>query len=103
MDNWVRAASLDEFDGNALYVDCEGYDIVLVRQDEAVYALDDICSHEYSRLSEGEVWDGKVYCVKHGSAFDLKTGEAIGLPATDPVQTFPTKVEDGDVYIRFDP
>jgi nitrite reductase/ring-hydroxylating ferredoxin subunit len=31
--------------------------------------------HEYSLLSEGEIWEGEVYCPKHGSRFDIRSGE----------------------------
>ena len=54
-------------------------------------------------LSEGdyEISDGDctVECWLHGSRFDLRTGKPTGLPATEPVATFPVDVRDGDVYV----
>jgi 3-phenylpropionate/trans-cinnamate dioxygenase ferredoxin component len=73
--------------------------VALFRTEEGIYALDDICSHEYSRLSEGEVWAGEVYCQKHGSRFNLRTGSVTGLPATLPVKTWDVKVENGEIWI----
>ena len=54
-------------------------------------------------LSEGDVWDCSIECWLHGSRFDLKTGDPIGLPATEPVPVYPVEVRDGDVYVRVTP
>ena len=43
--------------------------------------------------------DCTVECWLHGSRFDLRTGKPTGLPATEPVATFPVDVRDGDVYV----
>jgi 3-phenylpropionate/trans-cinnamate dioxygenase ferredoxin subunit len=100
MEYWAEAGEYDSFT-EILGVDIEGFEIVLVKDKEgAVYALDNICSHEYSLLSDGEFWDGQLYCAKHGSRFDIKSGAVSGLPATQPVETFETKVEDGMIYVK---
>lgn len=105
MGRWVKVtdeSSLEELSPSqpSRYIDVEGYDVVLFRLREGYGALDDVCSHEYSRLSEGEVWDDRVYCAKHGSSFDCRTGGVRGLPATDDVKSYPTKVEDGAIFIE---
>jgi len=98
---WIRvmeAARLANREG----VQVEGHDLALFRMEDGVYALDDICSHEFSRLSEGEVWEGEVYCPKHGSRFNIKSGWVTGLPATQPVRTYPAKEEDGWIYVLWE-
>jgi nitrite reductase/ring-hydroxylating ferredoxin subunit len=65
-----------------------------------VYALDDVCSHEYSRLSEGEIWDDEVYCPKHGSRFCIRSGDVRSFPAFKPVRSYPVKIENGGIYIK---
>ena len=64
--------------------------IALVRIDDAYYAVGDTCSHENYSLSEGEVLAEKceIECWKHGSMFDLRTGEPKSLPATKPVAVY---------------
>jgi nitrite reductase/ring-hydroxylating ferredoxin subunit len=89
-------------DNIALAVECDGSTLAVFRVGGEFYALDDTCSHEYSRLSEGEILDGEVYCPKHGSRFDLRTGEVRGLPATEPVDSYPVKEEDGKVWVLWD-
>ena len=80
-------------------VTVDGTPVALFRTEEGIFALDDICSHEYSLLSEGDVWSGEVYCQKHGSRFNLRTGAVTGLPATKPVRTWEAKVENGEIWI----
>ena len=65
-------------------------------------AVDDICSHAYSRLSEGEVDVDleTIECPKHGSTFDLRTGRPRTLPATVPVHTYAVKVEGDTILIE---
>jgi len=68
------------------------------------FAVDDICSHAESSLSEGEVDtdDCTIECPRHGSTFDLRTGRPRTLPATLPVVTFPVKVEGDTILIELD-
>lgn len=80
-------------------VEIEKAAYALFRLEDGIYALDDICSHEYSRLSEGEIWDDEVYCPKHGSRFSIRSGEVRSFPAFKPVASYPVKVEDGVIYI----
>ena len=65
-------------------------------------ALDAICSHAKYYLDEGEVDVDleTIECPKHGSTFDLNTGSAKTLPATQPVDTFPVTVDGDDVMIE---
>ena len=74
-------------------------DVVVTRAGEELFALQDLCSHAAVALSEGEVADCQIECWLHGSRFDLRTGKPTGLPATEPVATFPVEVRDGDVYV----
>jgi len=105
MGRWVKAAAVADFqklppDQKSLAVDVEGYSLVLFCLSEGWGALDDTCSHEYSKLSEGEVWDDRVYCEKHGSSFDCRSGEVRGLPATDDVPAFPAQRRGDEVWIE---
>ncbi len=105
MDEWIQVAELSAFPGieeeESLRVEIDGQPIALFRLEEGVYALDDICSHEFSRLSEGEIWDEEVYCPKHGSRFNIRTGAVRGLPAVKPVRAYPVKIEEGRVFLRW--
>lgn len=102
VEGWTRVASEEEL-VTSMSVSVEGHPVALFRTEEGIFALDDICSHEYSRLSEGEIWAGEVYCQKHGSRFNLRTGAVTGLPATQPVRTWDAKTENGGIWIAWRP
>lgn len=98
MAHWVKAARAEALE-EQLGVELDGKRYALFRLEDGVYALDDICSHEYSRLSEGEIWDDEVYCPKHGSRFDIRTGAVRSFPAFKPVDAHEARIEDGWIYI----
>ncbi|MCD4525858.1 MULTISPECIES: non-heme iron oxygenase ferredoxin subunit [unclassified Nocardioides] len=83
----------------ALGVTVGGMDVAIARDGDEVFALQDLCSHAAVALSEGEVEDCTVECWLHGSRFDLRTGKPSGLPATEPVATFPVDVREDGVYV----
>jgi len=62
-------------------------------------AIEDRCSHDDGPLCEGD-WEHdecKVICPRHGSAFDLRSGRPLSLPAFQPVPIFPVRVDDDGV------
>jgi 3-phenylpropionate/trans-cinnamate dioxygenase ferredoxin component len=86
--------------GSAISVEVDGIDIAVVHaDDDQFYAVRDECSHASIPLSEGEIDGCTLECWLHGSRFDLRTGEPTGLPAVEPVATFPVEVRDGDIYV----
>jgi 3-phenylpropionate/trans-cinnamate dioxygenase ferredoxin subunit len=102
--SFERACALaDVPDDEALGVTVGGQDVAVARHGDEVFAVEDMCSHAAVPLSEGEVSaegnDCTVECWLHGSRFDLRTGKPTGLPATEPVATFPVEVRDTDVYV----
>ena len=79
----------------------EGKKVAIVRIGDDIYAIGDTCSHADLSLSEGEVWadEKAIECWRHGSKFDLVTGEALTLPATVPIPVFVARVVDGKVEV----
>lgn len=94
---------LDEIEaGTAKKVVVDGKAVALVRIDDDVYAIGDVCSHANVSLSDGgEVWceEKQLECPKHGSAFSLITGQPNTFPATQPVGVFDARVVDGAVHV----
>jgi 3-phenylpropionate/trans-cinnamate dioxygenase ferredoxin subunit len=102
---FLRACALaDVPEDEAVGVTVGDQDVAVARHGDEVFAVEDMCSHAAVPLSEGEVsgdpgGDCTVECWLHGSRFDLRTGKPTGLPATEPVATFPVEVRGGDIYI----
>ena len=74
--------------------------IAIFNLNGAFYATDDVCTHAYASLSEGYVEDGCVECPLHAGLFDIKTGEARGMPAVENIKTFPVRVDGEDIYVE---
>ena len=73
--------------------------------DGRFYALEDRCSHDDGPLCEGDfdVEEGYAVCPRHGAQIDIRTGEALTLPAVLPVDTFPVRLVDGIVTLDLPP
>lgn len=96
----VDVAALADLDpGEPRQVEVEGIPIVLVNIDGEVLAVHDICTHALESLSGGWVDDDRIECPRHGSAFSLRSGEALTPPATLPLPTFAVEVRDGRVLV----
>lgn len=88
-------------DGEARAFDVGRLSVALVRIGDEFHAVDDVCSHADFSLAAGEIdpEECTVECWKHGAQFDLRTGEALTLPATRPVAVYEVRVADGDVTV----
>lgn len=67
--------------------------------DGAVYAIGNLCTHEYALLTEGFVEGDCVECPLHGARFGIKTGKAMSEPADTDVPTYPVKIEGDDIFV----
>lgn len=86
--------------GEVRLVEVDGHRICLARtEDDELFAVDDTCSHEDEPLSDGWLDGSCIECPAHNSTFDLRTGEALTLPATEPIRTYRVSVEGDDVLL----
>lgn len=81
-------------------VSINGEDICLTRIGDEVFAINDTCTHSEASLSEGDVTDFKIECWLHGAEFDLRTGEALTLPANIAVKTYPVNIVDDVIEVQ---
>jgi naphthalene 1,2-dioxygenase ferredoxin component len=100
-DGWsfaIHAAEVEEEDVMPTQVD--GVEIAVFRSRGKYYATHDRCTHGDAYLSEGVVVGEVIECPLHQGRFCMKTGRALSAPVSAPVRTYPTKVEDGKVYVH---
>jgi 3-phenylpropionate/trans-cinnamate dioxygenase ferredoxin subunit len=100
-DRVVLCRRDDLASGEARRFDLGEHRVALVRIEDDFYAIGDRCSHEDYSLAEGEVWadERELECPRHGSTFDLVTGEACSLPATKPVPVYEVEVSGDEVAV----
>lgn len=95
---WHDAAPAEGW-GDVTCVKLGGEEYALFRLEDGIFCTRNSCSHEYSPLCEGEVAGGEVYCCKHGSRFDIRTGRVMSPPASTDVQTFPVEIRGDRIWI----
>lgn len=101
--SWETVLPLSDLpQGRGVRLDIGDYRIALFRIEDEVYAIGDRCSHAEASLSEGSLFNGCIECPRHGSEFDLATGDPTSLPATKPVPVYETRVEDGVLSINLE-
>jgi 3-phenylpropionate/trans-cinnamate dioxygenase ferredoxin component len=64
-----------------------------------IYAIEDVCTHDGGELDQGELEGDRIMCPRHGSYFDVRTGDALTLPAVLPVPTFGVRIDGDDIYV----
>ena len=97
---FVNVAQLGDLPpGEMMVVEVEQGRVLLVNVDGNVHAMDDICSHAYASLAEGDLHGDEVECPLHGSAFNVVTGEAMTPPANESVQTYELRVEGQNILL----
>jgi len=102
-DSYESVTELDSLraEGREI-VSAGGKAVVLFHHDDEVYAVDNRCPHMGFPLSDGSVEDGVLTCHWHHARFELSCGDTFDIWADD-VQTYPTEIRNGEVYVDPDP
>lgn len=70
-------------------------------EDGEFYATADTCTHEKWSLGEdSDLEENEVTCPLHMARFDIRTGQALCLPAVNALATYVVEVDpDNKVYV----
>jgi 3-phenylpropionate/trans-cinnamate dioxygenase ferredoxin component len=101
----IEVCQVDELKpGERRLIEWEDLEIGVFNCGGTLYAIEDRCSHDNGPLAEGEFDEAQctIECPRHGSLFDLKTGNPKTLPAYVPVDTFPVIIEDQKIKLEVD-
>jgi naphthalene 1,2-dioxygenase system ferredoxin subunit len=100
---WVDAVSADDLPtDDVLGVVVAGRDVAIYTVGDALYATDNICTHGQARLCDGFLEGHEIECPLHQGKFDVRDGKPVCDPATEPLRSYPIKVEGARVYVRLD-
>jgi len=86
--------------GTTRRVVADGIELLLCNTGGTLYAIEDVCTHDGGPLDQGTLEGETVVCPRHGATFDVRTGDALTLPAVLPLMTFPVTIEGDDVYVE---
>lgn len=94
------SASLPDNYVNPYYLEDLKWRISVARVGGALYAFDDLCTHEACPLSAGLLTGTTLLCQCHGSQFDVTSGAVLRGPAEDTLTTYLVREQDGQIPDR---
>ncbi len=96
-----KVLSLSELEpDSAVRVEVDGVPIAVVLDSQGeVHAIGDMCTHGDISLADGFVEGETLECWAHGSAFSLRTGRPLNLPAYEPVPVYEVTIDGDDILV----
>lgn len=97
---YVVATTSDLKEGQQMYIDLDGEEILLCRHQDQYYAIAYFCSHAEFALEGGDLRNGCITCPYHGAEFRLSDGSVEAPPAWEPIKVYPVRIENDTIAIR---
>jgi 3-phenylpropionate/trans-cinnamate dioxygenase ferredoxin subunit len=101
MSEFEKVAEVNELaDGGRKSIVVDDRPALLVRIGSQYYAFEDVCTHDGQPLTDGPIHGNEITCPRHGARFDMTTGKALCMPATEPIATFQVEARKDGVYVK---
>ena len=98
--DFYKIVSAEELpNGERLFLEIDDIPIAIFNVADRFYAIKNQCSHEDLELGDGDLEGYEISCPHHGAHFDIRTGEALTLPATEGISAYPVRVRKGMVEL----
>jgi len=103
MGEFIALAKADAIpEGEARVYELGELRLAVCHVEGAYYCIEDVCTHDDGPLGEGCLVGHEIECPRHGARFDVRNGKVTRMPAASPVETFPLKIEDGQILVEVD-
>jgi len=101
MSEFIPVAKIDEIpDPGRKVLELDDAFVVLFHVDGQFFCIHDVCTHDGGPLGEGHLCGHEIACPRHGAKFDICTGRALTMPATEDTVVHEVKVEGDNVYVK---
>lgn len=101
MPDFVAAAKVSELsDPGKIMLEIDDRMVVLLQINGQYFCIDDVCTHDGGPLGEGQLCGHELACPRHGAKFDVRTGAALTMPATEATVVHEVKVDGDDIFVR---
>ena len=98
--NFYEIAPASELpNGERLFIEMDGKSIVIFNLAGQLFAIADLCTHDDGPLGDGDLEGYNIVCPRHGAEFDIRTGQAVQMPAVVDIPAYPVKVLDGNIWL----
>ncbi|MBP7660319.1 MAG: non-heme iron oxygenase ferredoxin subunit [Burkholderiaceae bacterium] len=102
-NHWIDAMPADEVPADDVVgVLVGGRDIAIYAVGTEIYATDNLCTHGNARLCDGFLDGHEIECPLHQGKFDVRDGKPLCAPVTDPIRSYPVRIEGGRLYLQID-
>ncbi len=99
-NEFIRIANLSDVpEGTVKVFEVNGEQLAVCNAGGTVYAIADLCSHDNGPLDQGTLENGQIECPRHGARFDIKTGQALCLPAVLPIPTYKVEQRGQEIWV----
>ena len=99
-EEFIKVAKVSELRTGEMMAITIGDDQVLLSNIEGTFhAIDDVCSHAYACLSDGDLTGEEASCPLHGGSFNAITGVAMNSPAEEALRVFQVEIEGDDIFV----
>ena len=75
-------------------------DVLICNAKGAFYAVENRCSHLGKPLAGGRLIGTELTCPFHSASFDIRDGRNICFPASRPIRSFRTRLNNGVVEVE---
>ncbi len=101
MAEFVRVASTGDIPpGEMTIVEIDGVEVAIANLRGEFVAFQNECTHRGGPLGEGILMGEVVECPFHAGQFNIRTGEVIGPPPSEPIATYAVQVEGEDIKVQ---
>ena len=101
MHEFIEAAKLSDIPASGkLCLEVEERFVVIIKVENQYFCIDDTCTHDGGPLGEGELEGFCIACPRHGAKFDVRTGAALTMPATEPTASHEVRIEGERILVR---
>jgi len=100
--SFVEVTKMSELPvGTMKGVTVENKAILVANINGSYYAIAGKCTHAGGDLSKGKLEGSVVTCPRHGSKFDVTTGNRISGPARQNEARYEVKIEGNSIEVNF--
>ncbi len=101
MPEFIKVTSKSELaDGAKQLIEVDDQLVILFRVGDEFYCIDDVCTHDGGTLSDGDHEGCEIECPRHGAKFDIRSGKATCMPATQDTTSHEVKIDGDDVLVK---
>lgn len=101
MGEYIKIAEIKDFLKNQLQVfNAKGQEILVINVEGEVFAIENRCPHMRYPLFFGSLEGDTLTCGFHSAKFNVKTGKSLGPVTSEPLKTFPVKIQNSSIFIE---